>query len=150
MPSNQKEIKKKSVVHRRFLVSFGAWNLLSYFMKTIDFLKLQALNHFTYDVGISRVLPTFYLREELYALNYATFRDFQQHHVIWRNSRHDWQCEKYQSLRIDLQNAQTIVVLNRLFAFHTKADRVRVTKFDFMSRVMQAVDYPSIPHSAPI
>lgn len=82
MPSNQKEIKEKSVVYRRFLISFGAWNLLSYFMKTIDFLKLQALNHFTYDVGISRVLPTFYLREELYALNHATFRDFQQHHVI--------------------------------------------------------------------
>ena len=46
------------VVSERLAVSFGVWNMLAAIMAQDEFLKLQALNHFSYAVNISRCQPS--------------------------------------------------------------------------------------------
>ena len=42
-------------VSHRLLVSFGVWNELALMLSPFEFLKMQALNRFSYNVCISRV-----------------------------------------------------------------------------------------------
>ena len=48
-------------VYGRFKVSFGAWTLLASMMSPIEFLQLQALCTYCYNVSISRVQCRFEL-----------------------------------------------------------------------------------------
>ena len=50
---NRKEVQKR-ILYEKFNVTFGVWNVLAAMIAQSEFLKLQALNHFTYDVSISR------------------------------------------------------------------------------------------------
>ena len=50
---DKKQISKRMICER-LCVSFGVWNILASMMAQNEFVKLQGLNHFAYDVNISR------------------------------------------------------------------------------------------------
>ena len=54
-------VSSGSDVHERFKVSFGVWDMLAVLLEPVELLALQSLCCFTYDVGISRVQPTWSL-----------------------------------------------------------------------------------------
>ena len=57
-------------VYMRFQMSFGAWSELAHMMKPVEFLQLQRLCRYKYDVSISRAQSRFEVPEnKIYMLN---------------------------------------------------------------------------------
>ena len=54
--------KEADSVYERFKCSFGAWDGLACFLRSIQFLKLQALCKYTYRVSVSRVQTSWYVK----------------------------------------------------------------------------------------
>ena len=50
-----KKIETRPEVYARFKHSYGAWNVLALMLSQFEFVKMQALNKFCYQVSISRV-----------------------------------------------------------------------------------------------
>ena len=44
----------KSAASERLVVSFGVWNVMAKLLGSMEFLRLQGLNHFAYEIAVSR------------------------------------------------------------------------------------------------
>ena len=68
------------------VTSFGIWNTLSQFFTQLEFIHMQSLCRFTYDVGISRVQPS--IHYDLRDLLFYTDSYFQPDSCIRYKTRH--------------------------------------------------------------
>ena len=47
---------------QKFMMTFGAWNMLAAFLGAKDFLRLQAINRYAYHTSISRSQPEIWIK----------------------------------------------------------------------------------------
>ena len=123
--------KKADCVYERFKCSFGAWNGLACFLRTIQFLKLQALCKYTYRVSISRVQTSWYVKMPTFCALALPVDQYSSSKTVYFMKEVDGvkQLVPKKDDRFKLASGYPIVVNNSLVVLSTGVPNT-VTRYD--------------------
>ena len=123
------------MICERLCVSFGVWNILASMLAQNEFVKLQGLNHFAYDVNISRCQTSYFCDEHMlafhnsllsdpeYYFSYPNWTKFEKTIIKLDNKRNEVELLKNDDFRARF--SKTVQIDSELYS----VEKARVVKY---------------------